>query len=173
MNIFVDNLLLHCTRGLKISPANPAQCCQMAESASRWSSRSSIVRTIVKVSRSLRTGVGSIRANVQVESLGEAPCGVASTCLQLHDQHTDVEIRDSRNPAASLISVDFQTVSGEFEWTVDAGIEALPGGGLPDIGGIEVECQANLPIIARPRAGLTVPTIAGVPIGTGAETPGS
>ena len=109
-----------------------------------------VIKTKIKVERSLATNSGSAEASVSVwDSTMRASeqREVASAMVRLDPDDKNVEIRKADPSEGLAAAVDWNSARGDFEFTLTAGVRRPPGGLPLSTVAVELEVQANGAII--------------------------
>jgi hypothetical protein len=109
-----------------------------------------VIKTKIKVERSLATNKGFAEASVSVwDSAVRASeqREVASAIVRLDPDDKNVEIRKADPSEGLVAAVDWNSARGDFEFTLTAGVRRPPGGLPLSTAAVELEVQANGAII--------------------------
>ena len=135
-----------------VSGSQTARCPFVANSLAQAAGRmpSFVIKTKIKVERSLATNSGSAEASVSVWDSAVWPSEqreVASAIVRLDPDDKNVEIRKADPSEGLVAAVDWNSARGDFEFTLTAGVRR-PFSGLPlSTVAVELEVQANGAII--------------------------
>jgi hypothetical protein len=108
-----------------------------------------VIKTKIKVERSLATNNGSAEASVSVwdSAVRAEQREVASAIVRLDPDDKNVEIRKADPSEGLVAAVDWNSARGDFEFTLTAGVRRPPGGLPLSTAAVELEVQANRAII--------------------------
>ena len=109
-----------------------------------------VIKTKIKVERSLASKSGSAEASVSVWDSAvwaSEQREVASAMVRLDPDDENVEIRKADPPEGLVAGVDWISARGDFELTLTAGVRRPPGGLPLSTVSVELEVQANRAII--------------------------
>ena len=109
-----------------------------------------VIKTKIKVERSLASNSGSAEASVSVWDSAVWPSEqreVASAIVRLDPDDKNVEIRKADPSEGLVAAVDWNSARGDFEFTLTAGVRRPPGGLPLSTAAVELEVQANRAII--------------------------
>ena len=108
-----------------------------------------VIKTQIKVERSLATNSGSAEASVSVwdSAVWAEQREVASAIVRLDPDDKNVEIRKADPSEGLVAAVDWNSARGDFEFTLTAGVRRPPGGLPLSTVAVELEVQANRAII--------------------------
>ena len=108
-----------------------------------------VIKTKIKVERSLATNSGSAEASVSVwdSAVWAEQREVASAIVRLDPDDKNVEIRKADPSEGLVAAVDWNSARGDFEFTLTAGVRRPPGGLPLSTVAVGLEVQANGEII--------------------------
>ena len=109
-----------------VSGSQTARCPFVANSLARAAGRmpSFVIKTKIKVERSLATNSGSAEASVSVwdSAVWAEQREVASAIVRLDPDDKNVEIRKADPSEGLVAAVDWNSARGDFEFTLTAGV---------------------------------------------------
>ena len=135
-----------------VSGSQTARCPFVANSLAQTAGRMPpfVIKTKIKVERSLASNSGSAEASVSVWDSAVWPSEqreVASAIVRLDPDDKNVEIRKADPSEGLVAAVDWNSARGDFEFTLTAGVRR-PFSGLPlSTVAVELEVRANGEII--------------------------
>ena len=109
-----------------------------------------VIKTKIKVERSLATNRGFAEASVSVWDSTMRPSQqreVAGAMMRLDPDDENVEIRNADQSEGLVAGIDWNSARGDFEFTLTAGVRRPPGGLPLSTAAVELEVQANRAII--------------------------